>query len=90
MFNFSEGKCLPRYTSVYYNRQCRIIYTTIGYVSPKSFLTNLSSKFDRFLAVRSQFDTYHRVDFLRIHVANPRPLDRFVRFIVLCFLREKN
>ena len=28
---------------------------------------------------------------LRLHVANPRPLcDRFLRFIVLCFLREKS
>ena len=25
--------------------------------------------------------------FMRIHVANPRPLDRLLRFIVLCFLR---
>ena len=39
------------------------IYTTIGAVSPKSVLTNLSSKFDRFLAVRSQFGIGHRVDF---------------------------
>ena len=27
--------------------------------------------------------------FMRIHVANPRPLDRFLRFIVLCFFYEK-
>ena len=39
-----------------------VIYTTIGDVSPKSVLTNLSTKFDRFLAVRSQFDTGHRVN----------------------------
>ena len=39
------------------------IYTTIGDVSPKSVLTNLSSKFDRFLAAHSQFDTSHRIDF---------------------------
>ena len=39
------------------------IYTTIGAVSPKSVLTNLSSKFDRFLAARSQFDSGHLVDF---------------------------
>ena len=29
--------------------------------------------------------------FLRLHVANPRPLcDRFLRFIVRCFLRGEN
>ena len=39
------------------------IYTNIWDVSPKSVLTNLSSKFDRFLAVHSQFDTGHRVNF---------------------------
>ena len=27
--------------------------------------------------------------FMHLHVANPRPLDRFLRFIVLCFLRKK-
>ena len=27
--------------------------------------------------------------FMRLHVANPRPFcDRFLRFIVLCFLRK--
>ena len=58
------------------------IYTTIG---------ELSSKFDEFLAVRSQFDSDHGVDFLRLHVANPRPLcDRFLRFIVLCFFTKNN
>ena len=39
------------------------IYTTIGALSPKSVLTNLSSKIDRFLPGRFQFDTGHRVDF---------------------------
>ena len=39
------------------------IYTTIAALSPKSVLTNLSSKFDRFLAARSQFNTGHRVNF---------------------------
>ena len=65
-----------------------IYTTTIGAVSPKSVLTNLSSKFDRFLAVRSQFNTGHRVDFYA-HVANPCSLDRLLHSIVLCFLREK-
>ena len=31
----------------------------------------LSSKFDEFLAVRSQFDSDDGVDFMRLHVANP-------------------
>ena len=39
------------------------LYYYIAALSPKSFLTNLSSKFDRFLTVRSQFDTNHRVNF---------------------------
>ena len=64
--------------------------TDIGALSAKicphkSVLTNLFSKFDEFLAALSQFDTDHRVDFLRIHVANPRPLDRFLRYIVIFF-----
>ena len=59
---------------------CQTIYTTIG---------GLSSKFEEFLAVRSQFDSDHGVDFSRLHVANPLPLcDRFLRFIVRCFLRK--
>ena len=58
------------------------IYTTIG---------GPSSKFDEFLAARSQFDSGHGDDFLRLHIANPRPLcDRFLRFIVLFFLRKKS
>ena len=57
------------------------IYTTIG---------ALSSKFEEFLAVRSQFESDYGVGFLRLHVANPRPLcDRFLRFIVRCFFYEK-
>ena len=36
--------------------------STIGVVSAKSVFINLSSKFHRFLAPRSQFDTGHRVD----------------------------
>ena len=42
------------------NRYLFAIYTTIG---------DLSSKFDRFLAARSQFDNDHGVDFMRLHVA---------------------
>ena len=56
-----------------------------------SVFTNLSSKFDRFLHVRSQFDTNHRVNlstptFLPTY---PRPLDRSLFEFVLCFLRQK-
>ena len=60
--------------------QGRYYCTTIG---------GLSSKFEEFLAVRSQFDSDHGVDFSRLHVANPQPLcDSFLRFIVRCFLRK--
>ena len=55
-----------------------LIYTTI--------IGELSSKCEEFLVMRSQFDSDHGV-----HVANPRPLcDRFLHFIVRCFLRKKN
>ena len=44
-----------------------------------------------FLAVPSQFDSDHGVDFSRLHVANPQPLcDRFLRFIIGCFYTKKN
>ena len=50
---------------------------------------NLSSKFDRFLAMRSQFDTVHGVDFYAptfcLSATFVRPLFAFV----LCFLRQK-
>ena len=50
---------------------------------------NLSLKFDRFLAVRSPFDTVHGVNFVRLHVAYLRPLwDRFLR-LSFVFLRQK-
>ena len=57
------------------------IYTTIG---------GLSSKFDEFLAGRSQFDSDQIMAsiFIRLHVANPRPLcDLF--FYCLLFFTEK-
>ena len=64
------------------------IYTTIG---------GPSSKFDKFLAARSQFDavairqrSWRRFFYASI-LPNPLPLcDRFLRFIVLFFLRKKN
>ena len=43
--------------------QSSLIYTTIAALSPKSVFTNLSSKFDEILPVRSQFDTNHQVNF---------------------------
>ena len=50
----------------------------------------LSSKFDEFLAARSQFDNDHRVDFYAptccLSATFVRPLFAFV----LCFLRQKN
>ena len=66
------------------------IDTTIGGVSPKSVLANLSSKFARFLAERSQFDTGHRVDFYAHTCYQPAtfgPL--FALYIVLCFYGKK-
>ena len=60
---------------------CHLYYYGIG---------EPSSTFDEYLAVRSQFDTDHGVDFLRLHLANQLPLcDRLLRYIVLCFLRKK-
>ena len=60
---------------------CHHIYTTIG---------ELSSKFEEFLAVLSQFDSDHGIDFSVptwcLSVIFVRP---FLCFIVLCFLREK-
>ena len=64
------------------HKPCNLYY----YSSPVR--KNLSSKFDVFLAGRSQFDSDHGA-YMRIHVANPRSLDRFLHFIVLCFLRKK-
>ena len=59
------------------------------YYYRSAVLTNLSSKFDRFLAVRSKFDTVHSVDFYAptccLSATFVRPLFAFV----LCFLRQK-
>ena len=58
------------------------IYTTIG---------GLSSTFDGFLAGGRNSTAIMSSIFMRLHVANPRRLcDRFLRFIVLCFVRKKN
>ena len=58
------------------------MYTTIG---------EPSSQFDAFLAARSQFDSDRESIFLRLLLAHPlRLCDRFLRFIVLCFLRKIN
>ena len=75
--------------SVTHSLKPQLAYKYLYYYR-RAVLKKLSSKFDDFLAVRSQFDSDHGVDFfMRLHVANPRPLDRFLRFIVLCFLRGK-
>ena len=51
----------------------------------------LSSKFDEFLPGGRNSTVIMTSIFLCLHLANPRPLcDRFLRFIVLCFLRKKN
>ena len=56
----------------------------LGDVSAKK----LSAKCDQILAIRSQFDSDHRVHFLRLHHANPLPLcDRFC--VCPLFLRQK-
>ena len=46
------------------------------------------AKFDQFLPVRSHFDTKRPVNFFHIATSHPLPLDRFLRSIVLCFLRK--
>ena len=48
----------------------------------------LCAKFDQFLPVRSHFDTKHPVHFFHIATFPSPTLDRFLRSIVLCFLRK--
>ena len=60
----------------------------------KSFLTNLSSQIchqnlTNFLPCDRNSTAIMASIFMRLHVANPRSLDRFLRFIVLCFFRKK-
>ena len=50
---------------------------------------NLSSKFDRFLDVRSQFDTVHGVDFYVPIFCLSATFVRSLFAFVLCFLRQK-
>ena len=58
-----------------------VIFTTIG---------ELSSTFDEFLAVRSQFDSDHGVDFSAPTFGQSATFVRpLLRFIVICFLRKK-
>ena len=68
---------------------CHNIERIIAALSPKSVFTNLSSKFDENLPVRSQFYSDHRVFFLCLHLANPLPLDCSLFAFVLCFY-DKN
>ena len=69
------------FVCLYYYR--RVVHKNLSY-------TNLSSKFDRFLAGRSQFDTDHGVDFNAhtccLSATFVRPLFAFV----LCFFTTKN
>ena len=64
------------------------LYIYTGELPKKSVLTNLSSKFDRFVAGRSKFDTDDVVDFMRLHVAYPLPW--CVRFLRLPFVSYDN
>ena len=47
------------------------------------------AKFDKFLPVRSHFDTKRPVNFFHTATFHPLPLDRFLRSIVLCLFYEK-
>ena len=49
------------------------IYTTLAVLSPKSVLTNLSSKFDRFLAAARNSTPIMASILMRLHVTYPRP-----------------
>ena len=82
MFCYSFYVCRSLcYVHVNYN----YIYTTIGELSAKIcphkyVLTNLSSKCDKFLAERSQFDSDHGVNFYAPTCCQPVSLDRFLHF----------
>ena len=51
---------------------------------------NMSSKFDENLPARSQFYTNHRVNFLRLDIASPRPLDHSLFCVCPLFFYDKN
>ena len=61
------------------------------YYYRKAVLKHMSSTFDEFLASRSQFNWTAIMTSIcmPLHIANLRPLDCFLRCIVLCFLRVK-
>ena len=61
-----------------WRKMTSVIYTTIG---------GLSSKFDEFLAGRSQFDSDHRVDFYSPTWCLSATFVRLLFAFVLCFLR---
>ena len=72
---------------------CELVSDTLIvklYYYRRAVRKKLSSKFDEFLAGRSQFDSDHRVDFYAptycLSAIFVRPLIEFV----LCFLRQKN
>ena len=62
------------------------IYTTIGGLSPESVFTNLTKIYP--CAPNSTAITAYI--FLRIHLANPLPLDRSLFAFVLCFYDKKS
>ena len=49
----------------------------------------LSAKIDEFLAVRRNSTAIMASICMRLHVANPRPLDRSLFAFVLCFIRQQ-
>ena len=55
----------------------------------RAVLKKLSSKFDELLAERRNSAAIMASIFMRQHVANPRPLHRLLRVIVLCFYEQK-
>ena len=76
------------FTTVYLQLEVAF-YTTIGELSPKAALTNLSSKLDEFLAVRPQFDSDHRIDLYAPTCCLSATFVPQLFAFVLCFLRQK-
>ena len=65
-----------------------LIYTTIAALSPKSVLTNLSSKWYFYPHGLNSTPIIAYI-FLRIHVAQPQPLDRSLLRLSFVFLRQQ-
>ena len=80
---------------VIYMLKCKFSRTiqcdTDLYYHMRAVLKKLYSKFDEFLAGVRNSTAIMASIFMRLRVANPRPLERFFRFIVLwVFYGEKN